>query len=762
MQETTMSRFLNDLVPIATSVVSEDEISKRFTDSVSRNFGIESVSILGLKGDGGTAIEGYLKNTKRAFIDNQLSDYSAFPELIDYRNKGFKSYAAMPLLADGKVMSMLEMVSRSENKFSDELIGDIMVGASFISFVLMYKGELSRSIRLATYFDAAFNTTFPQMIVAADGTIVKYNKAAIRQFDLNTPEGRPFSKIIKMDFDAVVKLTKGGTANIIIDTNSGRDRVFAVAASKINDKLVHVAASDITDAFTYTSLTGLLDKNKDVCVIFLGGGFIVNNISQNAEQMFGYVKAVLSNANFLNLIKEQERNQFEKNLSNLKEDGIANGAVTLMFPEFGQRFVHYVAKRHTSGYALLLVNADVERNLDAAQKDLDDFISSTTDIVFAVDNLGYIRDCNLPAVTVLGYKREELLGKELKFLYGEQATLDRDITYIRNGGKIDNSFVTLIPKDQIPIPSTHSLRLLHTAPENGAEYLVFVKELRTKRRLSEQDDVIKNKENQLRKMKMASDLKSQFIYNISHELKTPLTSIKGYSKLLHDGEFGPLNDEQKGYIQTTLDEADRLMLIIQQVLDAAKLEAEKIKLEPKEVDLVNMANNPSIKALEESARNKGLDFKWDVSWEVPTIMADPNRLIQIFVNLIGNSIKFTQKGGITVKIIRKNKRKIECRISDTGIGIADDDKKKLFRRKFYEAKKDASLVQQPGAGTGLGLSITHDLVRLHNGTIDFNSKLGEGSTFFFTLPITPKTNKKRASPSAKSSGNGSSPAQDSA
>ncbi len=752
MQETTMSKFLNDLVPIATSAVSEEEISRRFTDSVSRNFGIDGVSILDLRSDRGTAIDGYLKNTKKTFVDNQLSDYSAFPELIDYRNKGFKSYAAMPLLADGKVMSMLEMVSRSENKFSDDLLGDVAVGASFISFVLMYKGELSRSIRLATYFDAAFNTTFPQLIVAEDGTIIKYNKAAIKQFDLSTPEGRPFSKIIKLDFDSILRLTKGSTANILIDTTAGRERVFAIAASKINDKLVHVAANDITDAFTYSSLSGLLNRNRDVCVMFLGGSFAVNNMSQNVEQMFGYTRAGLSNSNFLNLMAEQERIGFEKSLSQLKEDEIASGAVTLIFPEFGQRYVHYAAKRHNSGYAVMLVNANVEKSLGDAQRDLDDFITSTSDIVFAVDNLGYIRECNLPAEIVLGYKREELLGKELKFLYGEQAILDRDITYVRNGGKIDNSFVTLIARDMLPIPATHSLRLLHTASENGAEYLVFIKELGTKRRLSDQEDAIRNQTNQLKRMRSEGELKSQFIYNISHELKTPLTSIMGYSKLLHDGEFGPLNDDQKGYIQTTLDEANRLMLIIQQVLDAAKLEAQQLKLELKEVDLVNMANNPSIKALEESARNKGLEFKWDVAWDVPTVQADPNRLIQIFVNLIGNAIKFTQKGSISVKILRKNKRNVECRVIDTGIGIAEDDKKKLnFRRKFYEIKKDAELVQQPGAGTGLGLSITKELVKLHEGKIGFESKLGSGSTFFFTLPITPKAKKKTSDAAASAS-----------
>lgn len=186
------------------------------------------------------------------------------------------------------------------------------------------------------------------------------------------------------------------------------------------------------------------------------------------------------------------------------------------------------------------------------------------------------------------------------------------------------------------------------------------------------------------------------------------------------------------------------MLVIQQILDAAKLEAEKVKLELKEVDL-HMENSPSIKALEESARNKGLGFKWSVAYDVPKITADPNRLIQVFVNLIGNAIKFTEKGGINVVIERKNKRNILCKITDTGIGINEDDKKKLFRRKFYEAAKK-ELVQQPGAGTGLGLSITRDIVKLHSGKIGFDSIPGKGSTFWFTLPINPKQKRRDAQP----------------
>jgi two-component system sensor histidine kinase ChiS len=130
-----------------------------------------------------------------------------------------------------------------------------------------------------------------------------------------------------------------------------------------------------------------------------------------------------------------------------------------------------------------------------------------------------------------------------------------------------------------------------------------------------------------------------------------------------------------------------------------------------------------------------------VAYDTPRITADPNRLIQVLVNLIGNAVKFTDKGSIEVRVVKKTNRSIECSVSDTGIGISDEDKKKLFR-KFYQAPK-TDLVKQEQAGTGLGLSITKDIVTLHGGKIGFESELGKGSRFWFTLPINSRAKKKQ-------------------
>ena len=272
-------------------------------------------------------------------------------------------------------------------------------------------------------------------------------------------------------------------------------------------------------------------------------------------------------------------------------------------------------------------------------------------------------------------------------------------------------------------------------------YMLLIKELETKEKMQMQDTTLKEYFNRVKKLEGNSELKSEFIYNISHELKTPLTSIIGFSKFLYEGEFGQMNDEQKDNIKTIMDEANRLMLIIQQILDATKLDANKVELDFKEVNLAELSNNPSIKALEEAAQNKGLQFSWEVKHDAPSITADQNRLIQVFVNLIGNAIKFTESGGIYVVIERKSRTKIQVQVKDTGMGISPEDKQKLFR-KFYQVPRKG-LVKPEGTGTGLGLSITKDIIKLHHGKIKVESELGKGSTFIFTLPITRRQSKKK-------------------
>ncbi len=739
VENIVISRFLMDVMPIASSASSEDDTVKRFTEIVRSIFGIDraSVSLLQQNKQGENGITEYLINTRKAYVDNQLSEYSAFPELISYRNQGFLSGAFLPIIAHGKVLAVLELLSSAENKFSDDLVGSVAFGAAFIGFSLAYKVEAGRNVKLAGYFDSAFGSSIPQFLVSSNGSIVKANKAAMRRFSALSGSETRIAGVIGRDFAALTKLVNGKSEMARVGAPND-PMLVRISSSKVSETLLHVVAEDVTYAAYFESIASALKPNGEVMLALLGDDLTINKVYGGMGSQFSAAISALQGRKLSAVLGS--KGQEMKPAGEAKPGTVLAGTADLMLPDGLAVRVRYALDYSPAGPMFIASSANLEKYVSGLKSDLDDFINATSDIVMTVDESGYITDCNLSVEHVLGYPKEELVGKSIRNLYPDTSILDRDIAYVRTGGNIDNTYVNVAKKDGQPIPATHSVRLLSSAEKSS--YLFLIKELETKNIVEDLRASMRRSETTEKNLRNTSALKSQFIYNISHELKTPLTNIKGFAKLLHEGDFGALNDEQKEYVKTILDESDRLMLIITQVLDAAKLEAEKVKLDIKEVNLRDLYENPSIKAMEESARNKGLEFSWNVSYDVPNIMADPNRLIQVLVNLIGNSIKFTETGGISVHVTKKGRKFVECTVTDTGIGISDEDKKKVFK-KFYQAPKK-SLVKPDGTGTGLGLSITHDIVSLHGGKMSFESQLGKGSSFTFTVPIVHKEKKEKA------------------
>jgi PAS domain S-box-containing protein len=224
-------------------------------------------------------------------------------------------------------------------------------------------------------------------------------------------------------------------------------------------------------------------------------------------------------------------------------------------------------------------------------------------------------------------------------------------------------------------------------------------------------------------------LKTEFVSTVSHELRTPLTIIKEFTSIISDGIPGKLTKEQKEYMGIIKGNIDRLTRLINDLLDISKIEAGKVELKRTLVDVIDLAT-ATIAALKPEAQAKHLEFKTLFPNSTINVYADPDKLIQIFTNLIGNAVKFTQESGeITVEIKDKDKE-VECSVADTGKGIAPEDMGKLFT-KFQQFGR----VDGAGAkGTGLGLAISKELVQSHNGKIWAESRFGEGTKFTFTLP----------------------------
>lgn len=728
----TVSKVVSEMLEIANSSLPSSALLSKFVETIKGTFGIDDVKALSLSGSTGGQLDEYVSNTKKPYIDNQLSEFSAFPELIQYRNSGYLSCAVIPVSANGKVILTFKALSKEENKFNEELVGMLSLVSSIFSFSFAYKEEFGKNLRLAEYFDASFFASpIPQFIISKDNRVVRENKESAKAFGLS---GSDTKSAIGLDYEALKAASAYGKAITKFVGREGPGELYSFAPKKMGDSLLHVAATNVTGKRLYEGILGMLGKSNDVYIALIDESYSVKSYSYNLDSAFASQDGFRDGRKFTDILDEKSTEMLREMMSTCADKPVF-GDLSLALGA-GKVPVHCVMSKVEAGYLIAASNMKAEEYANRAVQDMNDFIEGISEVAMKIDDQGFIKECNMPVEAVLGYAKEELVDKQLSSIYKDSSTLSRDVSYVYNGGKVDNSYVDLMRKDGTAVAATQTIRKFRSM-ENSDGYIVIFKELETKRRLDDLEDQLREKDVEVRKYKSASDLKSQFIDNMSHELKTPLTSIRGYSLFMYEGQGGELSEAQKDWLRIVIEESDRLLLIIQQVLDAAKLDANKIKLEPKEVDLKAMGENPSIKGLEEMARAKGLEFEWKADYDVPTIIADPNRVIQVFVNLIGNAIKFTEKGSVKVHISQRSRKFVECSVEDTGIGIADDDKRKLFK-KFYQAQKKAQLVRQDGAGTGLGLAISKDIVKLHGGKIYFESKLGKGSTFAFTLPVNKK------------------------
>ncbi len=229
---------------------------------------------------------------------------------------------------------------------------------------------------------------------------------------------------------------------------------------------------------------------------------------------------------------------------------------------------------------------------------------------------------------------------------------------------------------------------------------------------------------------VANRTKSEFLANMSHELRTPLNSIIGFSDLLYEKVYGELNEKQTKAVGNISRSGKHLLNLINDILDLSKVEAGKLELNCKEFDLVSKLN--TIKnLLSPIADKKNIEVKIDVDKDLTTIQADEARFVQILYNLLDNAIKFSHENGLVNIRAEKKGDMVEITVKDDGIGIRSEDQYKLFK-PFSQVDSFSSKKFQ---GTGLGLSLVKQIVNLHGGYIWFNSKIGEGSTFAFTIPI---------------------------
>jgi two-component system phosphate regulon sensor histidine kinase PhoR len=341
----------------------------------------------------------------------------------------------------------------------------------------------------------------------------------------------------------------------------------------------------------------------------------------------------------------------------------------------------------------------------------------TTDAIIMLDQDFFVRDVNPAACTTLGNTSSALVNHRCPDVLG-----CRNLNHMPLCGTSSCPLTRVL--EQGPLPSEELL--LGTDPERASEVSVSVTPVTINRRrcaiLTVRD---------LSALKVANQVRANFVSMVSHELRTPLNSVHGFVDLLLEGHMGALTEEQHTYLGYTQEGVLQLVSIVQDILFMTRSDLGQFEMKQEKVHFQGLVDQV-IRTLQPQAFRAEVVLRHDISGEPPPLYADPQRIKQVLNNLVANAIKYTPPGGtVTVSAQQYDDRFEKISVADTGYGIRNEDRQHVFER-FYQSNHSW---QSKMGGYGLGLSIAKLIVEQHGGTISFDTHVDKGTTFYFTVPL---------------------------
>jgi PAS domain S-box-containing protein len=518
-----------------------------------------------------------------------------------------------------------------------------------------------------------------------------------------------------------------------------------ITISKRLEEVATENANRFISAFEYSP--------NGMALVGLDGKWLM--VNEALSQMLGYTRDELINLTFQDMTHPDDLDADVR----LLNQNLANKIKTYSIEK------RYISKTGEIVYGLLNVSlirdseqkplyfisqinnitkrVHAQQELQESLNEHESLLNATTQVaIFQSDLSGFITKYNKGAENLLGYKPEELIrkhnagifhvpeevqkkGAQLQEKYDRKFTPYDIFTHRAQQGKYEAGEWTFVRKDGSRFPVHLVITSVRNHEGEITGFLAIATDISSLKQMEASLMLERDK------AEAASRSKSEFLANMSHEIRTPLNGVIGFSDLLMKTE---LNDSQRKYMQMVNTSAHSLLDIINDILDFSKIEAGKLELSEEKTDIINLCSQ-SIDIVKHQAHAKSLEILLDIAPDLNRfVYADPVRLRQILVNLLGNAVKFTTEGEVELKVRstpdeNSDELMFTFAIRDTGIGIAPQNIEKIFNAFDQE---DASTTRKYG-GTGLGITISSKLLALMGSTLEVESTVNEGSTFSFKV-----------------------------
>ncbi len=367
-----------------------------------------------------------------------------------------------------------------------------------------------------------------------------------------------------------------------------------------------------------------------------------------------------------------------------------------------------------------------EKLLHAAREKYRNLFDNANDAIITTDAKDRITAWNRSAEKIFGWSAGEAIGKKLSLLIvPPNLYVDREevLRNVKSGEKLTGAMTVRLRKDGARIDVSETLSPILDVNNEIAGLSAIIRDITETRK---EEELRREKE----RFEYASKVKSEFLAIMSHQLRTPLNALIGFSELMKQKISGELNETQERYIDNILTSGKFLQGIVDDLFDLSKVETGKIELSIERIP-VHAAINETLTLIKEKATKHNVLLKTELDPTLDFIDADGQRFRQVLINLLDNAVKYSKpEGGIVTIKAKKEGGMARFSVSDTGIGI-----KKEYLGEVFERFEHESGMTKKYEGTGLGLALSKKLVELHGGKIMVESRFGEGSTFTFLLPL---------------------------